>query len=365
MNSAWLIAGPYAHERSSVARTMGLVMLALAPATLFGLVQFGWPAVFLFAVTLTTAVVAEAACLRIAGKPVRPFLTDGSAVLSGWLLAMTLPPWAPWWVGAVGSLIAIVVAKQIFGGIGQNLFNPAMVARVALLISFPVEMTRFVAPEPIFSAHAPGILEGLAITFGGAQASTLVDASTGATVLGHMRTELGQGLAAPQILADSFSALRGVLGTTSGSMGETSALLILLGGLFLLYKRVISWQIPVAMLGTIALAATLMHLLDPEHFAGPIYHLLSGATFLGAFFIATDLVTSPVSARGQVVFGAGCGLLVFVIRSWTSYPEGVAFAVMLMNATTPLIDHWMRPRVYGRDRKGAPLEYGDDAEKAS
>ena len=148
-------------------------------------------------------------------------------------------------------------------------------------------------------------------------------------------------------------------------MGETSKLLILLGGLFLLYKRVIGWQIPVAMLGTVALSAGLMNLVDPEHYAGPVYHIVSGATLLGAFFIATDLVTSPVSARGQLLFGAGCGLLVYVIRTWAGYPEGVAFAVMLMNACTPLIDHWLKPRVYGRDRKGVPLDYGDNAEKTS
>ncbi|MCG6860908.1 MAG: RnfABCDGE type electron transport complex subunit D [Chromatiaceae bacterium] len=365
MSGERLVTGPYAHVGSSVSRTMGLVMLALTPATLFGLVQFGWPAIFLFVVTLATAIGAEATCLRIADKPIRPFLMDGSALLSGWLLAMTLPPWAPWWIGVVGSLIAIVVAKQIFGGIGQNLFNPAMVARVALLISFPLEMTSFVEPQPIFSAEAPGVLEGLAIIFGGIHSGAGFDAATSATVLGHVRAELGQGLTLPQILPGSFGAIAGAIGTVPGSMGETSALLIFLGGLFLLYKRVISWHIPVAMLGTIALMAGLMSLVDPGHFAGPVYHLVSGATLLGAFFIATDLVTSPVSARGQILFGAGCGLLVYVIRTWTGYPEGVAFAVMLMNAATPLIDHWMRPRIYGRDRKGVPLEYADDAEKAS
>ncbi len=364
MSTDGLAAGPYTHERSSIGRTMGLVMLALTPATLFGLVQFGWPAVFLFAVTVTAALVAEATCLRIAGKPVRPFLLDGSALLSGWLLALTLPPWAPWWIGVVGSLIAIVVAKQIFGGIGQNLFNPAMVARVALLISFPLEMTTFVEPQPLFSPETPSIMEGLAITFGIAPLQAEFDAVSSATVLGHVRTELSQGLTLPQILPHSFSTVEGAIGSVPGSMGETSVVLILLGGLFLIYKRVITWHIPVAMMGSIALLAGVMHLYDPNHYVGPVYHLVSGATLLGAFFIATDLVTSPVSARGQILFGAGCGLLVYVIRTWAGYPEGVAFAVMLMNACTPLIDHWLKPRVYGRDRKGMPLEYGNDAEKA-
>jgi electron transport complex protein RnfD len=343
---------------------MGLVMLALAPATVFGLWQFGWPAIFLFVVTVASALAAEAASLRVAGKPVRPHLMDGSALLSGWLLALTLPPWAPWWIGVIGSLIAIVVAKQIFGGIGQNLFNPAMVARVALLVSFPLEMTTFLEPQPLFSSDSPGFIEALTITLGGAQAPAHFDAVTSASPLGHLRTELGQGLALPQILPDGYGAVQGAVGTIAGSMGETSAILILLGGLFLIYKRIITWHIPLVMMGTIALLAGVMHLYDPDQYVGPIFHLVSGATLLGAFFIATDLVTCPVSARGQIIFAAGCGILVYAIRTWAGYPEGVAFAVMIMNACTPLIDHWVKPRVYGRDRKGEPLDYGTGTERA-
>lgn len=356
------VAAPYAHQRTSIQRTMGLVMLALLPATAFGLMQFGWPAIFLFAVTIAAALTSEAACLGIAGKPVRPFLMDGSALLTGWLLAMTVPPWAPWWIGVLGSVIAIVVAKQIFGGIGQNLFNPAMVARVALLISFPLQMTLFSAPQPLFSPEAPGLLDGLAITFGLDQADARFDAMSSATVLGQVRTELGQGAELAAILPGVYDPSLAASGQVAGSLGETSAVLILLGGLFLLYKHIITWHIPVAMLGSIALAAGLMHLFDPQHYPGPVYHLLCGATLLGAFFIATDLVTSPVSGKGQLVFGAGCGLLVYVIRTWSGYPEGVAFAVMLMNACTPLIDYWFRPRIYGRDRKGKPLDYSGEQE---
>jgi electron transport complex protein RnfD len=363
MNTEYLVAGPYAHARTSIGQTMGLVMVALAPATLFGLWQFGWPAIFLFAVTLVTALVAEAACLRVAGKPVRPYLLDGSALLSGWLLALSLPPWAPWWIGVVGSLIAIVVAKQVFGGIGQNLFNPAMVARVSLLISFPLEMTTFPEPQPLIPLSTPGILDSLSITFGGALADGRFDAITSASLLGHVRTELSQGLTLPQIYPDGFGMAAGATGTIAGSMGETSALLILLGGLFLIYKRIISWHIPLTMIATIALVAGVMNLYDPNQYAGALFHLVCGATLLGAFFIATDLVTSPVSAKGQVIFGAGCGILVYVIRNWAAYPEGVAFAVLLMNACTPLIDHWVRPRVYGRDRKGEPIEYANEVEE--
>ncbi len=349
-----LVSGPHAHGAISISRTMVLVMLALLPATLFGVYIYGWPAFNLLLVTVFSALIAEAVCLKLAGKPVRPYLLDGSAVLTGWLLAMTLPPWAPWWIGVVGSVMAIVVGKQVFGGIGQNLFNPAMVARVALLIAFPLEMTTFIAPTPLLSAGAPGFLEGLMITFG---SGLQVDAVTSASTLGHVKTEISRGVSPDAALAPLFDITTGFIGYAPGSLGETSALLILLGGLYLLFKGIISWHIPVSLIASLLLLATLFHWINPDTYVGPLVHLLSGATLLGAFFIATDLVTSPVTAKGQLLFGAGCGALVFVIRTWAGYPEGMAFAVMLMNALTPLIDHYIRPRVYGRDRKGEPLVY--------
>jgi len=355
LTDAPLVAGPFAHARTSIGRTMGLVMLALAPATLVGLWQFGWPAINLFLVTIASVLLAEAACLWLAGRRVRAHLLDGSALLTGWLLCMTLPPWAPWWIGVVGALLAIVVAKQVFGGLGQNLFNPAMVARVALLISFPVAMTTFVAPTPLFSPEAPDFIGGLAITFAGQD----YDAMTSATVLGQVRTDLSAGLTLGDILPSTYQLSQAAIGTMAGSLGETSAVLLLMGGLFLIVKGVIAWQIPAAMLGTILVCATGMHLIDPLHYLHPGYHLLSGATVLAAFFIATDPVTAPVSVGGRLLYGIGCGLLVYVIRTWSGYPEGAAFAVLLMNACTPLIDHYLRPRIYGRDRRGEPLDYRD------
>lgn len=353
-----LAASPHAHAPVSIGRTMALVMLALVPASLFGLYQFGWPAIFLFTVTVGATVGFEALSLMLAGRPVRLTLMDGSALLTGWLLALTLPPWAPWWIGVVGGALAVLLGKQVFGGIGQNLFNPAMVARVALLISFPLEMTRWVAPAPLFTADAPGFFEGLAITFGGHGWDTSgVDALSGASILGHVRTELGQHEALNTALSGVYDPFSALLGTVPGSLGETSALLIALGGLWLIHKGVIDWRIPAALLGTVAALATGMHLIDPERYAAAPYHLLTGATMLAAFFIATDPVTSPVSRAGQLVFGAGVGLLVYVIRTWGGYPEGVAFAVLLMNAATPMIDHYLKPRIYGRDRRGQPLEY--------
>jgi Na+-translocating ferredoxin:NAD+ oxidoreductase subunit D len=349
-----LIAGPYTHGGNSISKTMQMVMLALVPATLVGFYMFGWPAIYLFIVTVASALLAEYLSLRVAGKPVRPFLWDGSAILTGWLLAMTLPPWAPWWIAVIGSFLAIVIGKQVFGGLGQNLFNPAMVARVALLISFPLEMTLFTAPAPLFSANAPDWFQGLSITFGFAPE---FDAISSATPLGHIKTELTTGKGLSEVMQGTASLLQMGYGKSSGSLGETSAIFILLGGLFLLYKKIITWYIPVSMLATLAFLSGLFHLINPELYPGSLTHLMSGAAMLGAFFIATDLVTSPVSVRGQLLFGAGCGLFVYVIRTWAGYPEGVAFAVMLMNACTPLIDHYFKPRIYGRDRKGEPLNY--------
>jgi electron transport complex protein RnfD len=330
---------------------MFTVLLALAPATAFNLYLFGWPAILLFTITVGACVAIEAACLQLAGKPVVATLADCSAVLTGWLLAMSLPPWAPWWVGVLAAVFAIALAKHAFGGLGQNVFNPAMVGRTVMLISFPVAMTLWVAPHPLFSPDAPGFVQALSITFGGGTP----DAMSAASALGHIKTELSRGIPVTQSMAQVPDLMDMVLGYRAGSMGETSLLLILGGGMFLLAKRVISWHIPVSMMGSLFLIAALFHAIDPARFASGTFHLVSGATFLGAFFIATDYVTSPVSKSGQIIFGVGIGLLTWSIRNFAGYPEGVAFAVLLMNSLAPIIDQYTRPRAFGRDRKGGPL----------
>lgn len=348
-----LHTAPFSHSSNNVTRAMTLVMWALLPATLFNFWLFGWPAIFLFATTIAACLGLEALALHLAGKEIGFTLKDGSAILTGWLLALSLPPWAPWWIALVGAIAAITIAKQMYGGIGQNLFNPAMVARVALLVSFPVVMTTWVSPQPLLSANAPGFAASLSITFGG----NLPDAMTSATALGHVKTELTRGIS----VLESSAKLPGlsdlILGLRPGSLGETSALLILLGGLFLLVRRVISWHIPVAVIAGVLTPALIAHALDPNRYAGVLFHLFSGATFLGAFFIATDYVTSPVSRPGKLIFGAGCGLLTWIIRTYAGYPEGMAFAVLLMNGLTPIIDQYTRPRVFGRARDGKPLTF--------
>jgi len=347
--SATPLPAPHTTTSNSVRRVMTIVMLALTPATLFGFWLYGWPAIYLWAITIGFAMLGEGLCLRLMDRPAAPTLGDGSAILTGWLLALSLPPWAPWWIGALGGLFATVLAKQVFGGLGQNLFNPAMVARVALLISFPVQMTSWVAPLPIGMDAAPGPISGLLITLNGMPQS--LDAMASASLLGFAKTELSRGVDLLQSLNNAPA--QSWFGNRPGSLGETAALLIAAGGVLMMVLRVITWHTPLAMLAGIAIPAAIAHTLDPARYLDVSTHLLSGAAMLGAFFIATDYVTSPNTTRGQLIFGAGCGLLTWVIRTWAGYPEGVAFAVLLMNSLTPIINRYVRPRIYGRDSKGA------------
>ena len=345
-------AGPFTHAATSVQKTMTTVLVALVPATLFDAWLFGWPAIFMFCFTVGACLALEAGCLWLSKKPMQPTLTDGSAVLTGWLMAMSLPPWAPWWVCLVAAVFAICLAKHVFGGLGQNVFNPAMVGRIAVLVSFPLQMTTWLAPKHLGAAGSPGFADSLVITFGHGFS---MDTVSSASALGFIKTELTKGIPVNQSLAKVPDLMDMALGFHAGSFGETSAVLILAGGLFLLARKIISWHIPVAMLGTLFVLGTVFSAIDPGRFSTGAFQVLSGASVLGAFFIATDYVTSPVSKSGQLVFGVGVGLLTWIIRTFAGYPEGVAFAVLLMNALTPIIDHNFRPRAFGRTRKGEPL----------
>ena len=355
MNSPLTIApptAPHSLSANSVSRIMLTLLGTLAPATLFGFWLYGWPAMFLWIVTVLSALLGEAACMRLAGNKALPSLFDGSALVTGWLLALSLPPWAPWWIGAVGGLFATVLAKQVFGGLGYNLFNPAMVARVFLLISFPVQMTVWIAPMPITAAAAPGFHEGLLIFLG---SIPKLDAVSSATLLGFAKTELARGTDLLHSLIGSAPGIS-LSGARAGSLGETASLLIAAGGVVLLYTRIITWHIPAAMLAGIAIPALIGNAINPARCLDATSHLLSGGAMLGAFYIATDYVTSPNTKPGQLLFGFGCGFLTYVIRTWGGYPEGVAFAVLLMNALTPVIDRYLRPRILGRNWRGAPLD---------
>ena len=346
------VSAPFAHEGSHVNHIMLQVCAALIPCTAMGFYLFGWPAVNLWLVTCMAAVLTEALCLQLLNQSWMRLL-DGSALLTGWLIALTLPPWAPWWIGAGGAAFSIGIGKQLYGGIGQNIFNPAMLARVALLIAFPVQMTTWVLPLHVTGQSGPGFMEALAITFG---SHPIADAYTGATSLGGLKTDLTLHQHAQDVMARHYVWWRALLGLEGGSMGETSELLVLTGGLWLLTKRIISWEIPVAMLSMLAFLAGFSAIINPERFAGALYNLSSGGIMLGAFFIATDPVTSPISRTAKLIFGAGCATVMFVIRMWGSFPEGVGFAVLFMNALTPLLDRYFRPRIYGRTGTGKPLK---------
>jgi electron transport complex protein RnfD len=321
-------SSPHLHDGQSIAGIMKLVIIALMPATLFSIYIFGLHALRVIVLAVASALIFEALSQRIMKRPVR--IKDYSAALTGLLLALNLPATSPWWLVVVGSFFAIVIAKQIYGGLGYNPFNPALVGRVVLLISFPVQMTaRWVSPS----------------RWG-------MNAVTTATPLGRIRESLlSQGRIDLNLSQQEWLDL--LLGNRAGCLGEVSVVLLLAGGIYLIAKRVISWHTPVAFIGTVWILTGIFHLVDPSRYADPSFHVITGGLFIGAFFMATDYVTSPITGKGMLIFGAGCGLITVVIRLFGAYPEGVSFAILLMNAATPLIDRYVKPKVFGAERRKA------------
>ncbi len=315
-------ASPHVHSGLDVPKVMRDVILAMVPAVLVGLWFFGLDALRVLALSVIGCVVFEHLMAFLLNR--KSPVGDLSAVVTGILLAMNLPSASPWWLVLIGCGAAIILGKAIYGGLGYNPFNPALVARVFLLISFPVQMTRWVVP---------------------AGPKTGLDAATGATPLGAAKEAVSLGHPLSEAaLPDNVDLL---LGHVGGSLGEVGALAILLGGLYLLWRGHIRWQIPVGFLGTVVAFTGIAHYLAPDRYLSPVVHVLAGGLMLGAFFMATDMVTSPITRRGMLIFGVGCGLLTSVIRLWGGYPEGVSFAILIMNALTPLIDRYTRPKVFG------------------
>lgn len=319
-------ASPHVHSDRTSKKLMYDVVIALIPAFLVSLYVFGLQALLVTGVAVLSCLLIEYLIQRYLLK-VPVAIGDGSALITGLLLAFNLPAGLPVWMVVVGSLVAIGIAKLSFGGLGYNIFNPALVGRVFLLVSFPVQMTLW-----------PTAVENN---------TTLVDAVTGATTLGLIKEGVQFGQTITELSPQIPSVSNMFLGITGGSLGEMSALALLLGGLYLLYRKVISWHIPVALLGTMALMTGIFWTIDPEHYANPLIHLLSGGALLGAFFMATDLVTSPVTKKGMVVFAIGIGVITVVIRLFGSYPEGISFAILIMNAFVPLINSYFKPRRFG------------------
>ena len=337
---------PHFPPHTTVARVMLQVVYALIPAVLAHAWFFG-PGIFVqIALACGFALGFEAAMLALRGKPLGLFLGDFSAVVTALLFALCLPPLAPWWIAATGMFFAIVVAKHLYGGLGHNLFNPAMAGYVVVLICFPVAMTTWLPPAQL-AVVQPGLGEVvLSIVTGQAPAGLTWDAVSGATPLDTIRT----GVATGQTISELRQAP--IFGDFGWLGWEWIANWYALGGLWLLWRRVISWHVPVTMIGTVLLLGTGAWLTDPGSNPAPLQHVFSGALIIGAFFIATDPVSGCASPRGRLVFGAGVGIITLVIRRWGGYPDGVAFAVLLMNMAAPLIDRYTRPRIFGHDRPG-------------
>ena len=326
---------PFFRQPASVTSVMLRVLVALIPGTAIYVWFFGAAVLVQIAIASITALAAEAAVLRLRGRPVWMFLTDGSALVTAWLIALTFPPIAPWWLVVLGTLIAIVVAKHLYGGLGQNPFNPAMVAFCVMIVAYPQLMSQWPAVG-FTDFHAQ-----MTAIFGARH----LDAVVMATPLDALRTALHT--------PEAHATVAGVLGSnaTFGNIGgkgwEWIAVGYLVGGLWLIQQRIMTWHMPAAFLATLALIAGVACLAAPERFAGPQFHLLTGGAMIGAFFIVTDPVSGATTPRGKLIFAAGVALITWIIRVFGAYPDGIAFATLLMNMCVPLIDMHTQPPVFG------------------
>jgi len=337
---------PQWHARVTVGGMMRTVLYALVPALLAHVWFYGAGILLNSAIALLAGLATEAVCLRLGGKVTAPYLLDGSALVTALLLAFCLPPLCPWWVTVIGMVFAIGVAKHAYGGLGYNIFNPAMAGYVLVLVSFPEAMALWPAPDigdlDYVRPDLAAILQYCLL--GSLPDGLTIDAVARATTLDSAKEGLG--------LMQTMDEIRTSpgFGDFGGAGWEWINNCIAIGGFVLLLRGVIRWHTPAAVLGGLLTMATLGWLLDPDTHPSPGFHLFSGGAMLGAFFIATDPVSSPTTARGRLIYGAGIGILTYVIRTFGSYADGVAFAVLLMNVTVPLLERWTRPRVYGRVR---------------
>lgn len=324
---------PHIHGDSSVKKIMYTVVMAMVPAMLVSVYFFGLDA-------LRVLLISSLACLffewliqkYLIKGPVT--INDGSALVTGILLAFNVPSNLPIWILLVGAFISIGMGKMSFGGLGKNPFNPALVGRVFLLISFPVQMTSWPAPKLLFGSI------------------TSPDAMGGATPLGFLKEGL-KNQTVPELMKDMPDYAMELIGFIGGSLGEVSVIALLLGAIYMLVKKVITWEIPTAYIGSVIIFTGILWLVNPDMYISPVFHLLTGGLILGAFFMATDMVSSPISSKGQILFGIGCGVITILIRIWGAYPEGVSFAILIMNAFTPLINRGFKPKHFGEKIQSA------------
>lgn len=322
---------PHVHGKECTGNLMRDVIIALLPAVAVSIYYFGISAITLLLVGVASCVLVEYLIQRFLVKG-KSTIGDCSAVVTGILLALNLPPAAPWWIIVIGSIVAIGIAKMTFGGLGQNIFNPALVGRVFLLVSFPVIMTDWTVPASLFG--------------------TALDAASGATPLAVVKEALGNGVPLDEIFANnptlSYSQL---LFARIGSSGEISAIALLVGFVYLLARRVIKPHITLSIWGAVIVLSGILWLCNPCRFTDPLFNLLTGGMLLGSIFMATDYVTSPMSNKGMVIFGAGIGVITILIRTFGSYPEGISFAILIMNAAVPLINMYVKPKRFAKEAK--------------
>ena len=334
------LTSPHAFSNNNTAVVMQWVLLATLPGVAMLLLHFGWGVVSNIVIASIFALGFEAIAIKMRQKPVMFFLRDCSALVTAVLLAIALPPYSAWWIIAVGMFFAIIVAKHLYGGMGYNPFNPAMVGYVVLLISFPVEMTRWAAPNGLLDGNTPNLLEAFTITLR-LMDYPAIDGFSAATPLDLIRQNNA-------LMVEDLKNSSPLFGNWGGTGWEAANAGFLLGGLFLLYRRIYTWHAPVSMLASLALFSALFYDGGSSNSIGsPLFNLFSGATMLGAWFIVTDPVSSAVSNKGRIIYGALIGMLVFIIRKWGNYPDAVAFAVLLLNFAAPLIDHYTQPKTYG------------------
>lgn len=335
---------PYISNAPSVGNIMFKVLLALVPGIAAYVWMFGGGVLVTIILATITALAAESIMLKIRKRPIQPFLMDYSAIVTAWLLALAIPPLAPWWTIVVGTLFAIVVSKQLYGGLGYNPFNPAMIGYAVLLISFPAIMTKWPAALTLAQSKL-GFADQLHYIFSGLLPSEIkLDAVTSATPLDYLKTQL---MLKHDVANITQAPLFGALG---GAGNEYVTGAYLLGGLYLWQQKIITWHLPTAFLGVLALISGVFWVVNPAHFASPVFHLFSGASLLCAFFIITDPVSGPTTPNGKLWFAAGVALITYLVRVYGGYPDGVAFAVIFMNICVPLIDAATQPRVFGHQK---------------
>lgn len=322
MNNYLISGSPHIHGNESTKKIMYSVIIAMMPAFLFSIYYFGFDAVRVTLISVAACVLTEWLIQKFLLKG-ECTIGDGSAIITGMLLAFNLPSNIPAWMIIVGAIVAIGIGKMSFGGLGNNPFNPALVGRVFMLISFPKEMTTWPAPQPLFGQQ--------------------IDGFSGATLLGHIKESIAQGVSASDLTI--YEKIEPMI--YSGSLGEIGSIAIIIGGLFLIFRKVIDWQTPVIIIATVAIISTICWIIDPVQFVHPMIHVFGGGLMLGAFFMATDMATSPMTMKGKIIFAIGIGALTIIIRLWGAYPEGMSFAILIMNAFVPLINKVCKPKRFG------------------